>query len=238
MQKANLVIGAGGNIGREIVKQLLSIDDYCVIASTRGNDVQGVDEQLDRIGAKIYSISDITEQDVSIEYFNNISKYYFIKNVIYSVGHCPAGGFAEEIKYPLSEMSMDRYWNEIKMHQIGPLNVFQTMLKNLVDGGSFTFISSAITRIPEFPPFMHPYHHVSVIAAEDELIKGMRHDSAVKERNIKIHRIAPGAVDTPFHSTGPKPPSGYVSTKEVANAVTEAIQGDEEVDRQILPQSK
>lgn len=235
MKKKVIVFGAGGSIGNKIVCDLLNKGNN-VIASSReyGDVLLNCDEISKNI--QIFPVKDVAKE-FSLSGTDDVD-FSGLDSVVYTVGHCPPDGFADEIKTPLSEVSIGKFRNEINMHQIGVLNVFQTMLPHLVDGGSFTFISSAITRVPEFPPFMHPYHHVSVIAAEDELIKGMRHDPVVKERNIKIHRIAPGAVDTPFHSTGPKPPSGYVSIEEVAKAVVEAIAGDEEVDRQILPQPK
>jgi hypothetical protein len=59
----------------------------------------------------------------------------------------------------------------------------------------------------------------------------------VKKRGIKIHRIAPSAVDTPFHEEG-QTPVPLIPIEVVTKAVVDAIQGDEEVDKQILPQSK
>lgn len=159
--------------------------------------------------------------------------------VIYCVGHCPAGGFVEAaIKHPLSTLPLEQYQREIAIHQIGVLNVFQQMLPKMRDGGCFVFLSSAITRLKgNFPPFLNAHHHASVISAEDWLIEGMRHDPEVKRRNIKIHRIAPAAVDTPFHhGEGQKPPA-MISVEAVVTEIIAATQSGLDVDKEILPSS-
>lgn len=157
-----------------------------------------------------------------------------LDGIIYAVGHCPPGGFSEAIKYSLSQLPLETYQNEIGMHQVGVLNVFQCLLPNLKDGGCFVFLSSAITRLKDkFPPAMHAHYHASVIAAEDWLIEGMRHDPVVAERQIKIHRLAPAAVDTPFHHGGPQPPK-LIPVGLVAEEVVRALGSDKHVDKELL----
>lgn len=120
------------------------------------------------------------------------------------------------------------------MHQIGALNTFQYMLDRVSDEGCFVFMSSAITRLKDqFPPFLQAHYHASVIGALDFLVDGMRQDPAVIERRIKIHRIAPAAVDTPFHATGPKPPK-LIPVGEVVEEIIKALQSEEVVDKQII----
>ncbi|MGB9608792.1 MAG: SDR family NAD(P)-dependent oxidoreductase, partial [Minisyncoccia bacterium] len=160
--------------------------------------------------------------------------FYKLDGIIYAVGHCPPNGFQDAIKHPLSQLSLDKYRSEINMHQVGVLNVFQCMTPKLKDGGCFVFISSAITRLKgQFPPFLQAHYHASVISAEDWLIEGMRNDPLIIKRKIKVHRVAPAAVDTPFYQgyQGPKPK--LIPIERVAKEIVHALQSEEIVDKQI-----
>lgn len=219
MKKQVIVFGAGGSIGTKIVFDLIQ-GGYQVVTPTRSCDVADRDILDDYLKFRIGHYNDGFD------------------SVIYAIGHCPDGGFMEAVGTPLSQLPLETYKREIGMHQVGVLNVFQTMLPNLVDGGNMLFLSSAITRMKgKFPPHIHADPHASVISAEDWLIDGMRHDTEVIRRNIKIHRIAPSAVDTPFHEKG-QTPVPLIPIEVVVKAVVDAIGGDEEVDRQILPEPK
>lgn len=214
MKKKVIVFGAGGSIGTKIVFDLIQAK-YQVLTPTRSCDVD--------------------DRGILDDYLNDFKKDF--DHVVYTVGHCPAGGFMEAVGTPLSQILLDTYINEISMHQVGVLNVFQAMLPHLVDSGSMLFISSAITRMKgKFPSHIHADPHASVIAAEDWLIDGMRHDPEVQKRKIKIHRIAPSAVDTPFHKEG-QTPVPLIPIKTVVDEVMEALSSDKVVDKQILPKS-
>jgi NAD(P)-dependent dehydrogenase (short-subunit alcohol dehydrogenase family) len=158
-------------------------------------------------------------------------------SVIYAVGHCPSGGFGEASRVPLSEISLETYEREISMHQRGPLLVFQKFLGLVRPGGSFVFLSSAVTRDNGvgIPPSLHIQYHASVIAGLDWLVAGMRRDPAVLKRGILVHRIAPGAVDTPFHRghDGPKPPK-VIPAMTVATKVVLTIGSSTVVDEMVL----
>mgnify|MGYP001559238563 CR=1 FL=1 len=230
--KTYLVFGAAGFIGREIVRQLLAAG-HEVIALVRERHDQ-VAKTLFRLGAIVEVINDVADRSAMIDYAVRIHKTPKFDGVIYAVGHCPPDGFLQEIGSPLSRLSLERYMRLIEMHQIGVLNVFQNMNAHLTDGGCFVFITSAITRLKgQFPPFLHAHHYASAISAEDWLVDGMRHDPAVIARKIKIHRVAPAAVDTPFHHGGPKPPN-LIPVSTVVEEVIRALESDEVVDTQIV----
>lgn len=235
-KKSYLVFGAAGFIGNKIAHKLL--EDSCLVTiSTKVMDASGrcFFELIDK-GAGRIACDDVSDRE-RIKYMSDTIKIRFsddLNGIIYSVGHCPPYGFHEAIKYPLSELPLNDYFNEIKMHQIGILNVFQIMLKNVKDNGCFVFLSSAITRLKgQFPPFLQAHYHASVISAEDWLIDGMRADPVVAKRNIKIHRIAPAAVDSPFHRTGPRPPK-LIPVETVVSEIIDALNSDEHIDKIIL----
>lgn len=227
--KNYLVFGANGSIGKEIVSQL-NVHGNLVIASTRGKN-----EELLEKGVLVDVIEDVSNRETLETYSRHLSALYNnFDGIVYSVGHCPPNGFPDAIRYPLSQLPLQKYMDEVNMHQIGVLNVFQCTIKNLKDGGSFVFISSAITRLKgQFPAFLQAHHHASVISAEDWLIDGMRHDPTVTNRKIKIHRIAPAAVSTSFHESGPKPPK-LIPVETVVHEVLDALESETVVDKQLL----
>ncbi len=232
MQKRYLVFGAAGSIGGEIVRQLRN-REFHVIAAIRSHHQETTGRKFTQLGAQCALIDDVSDRACVLGYFRQFPDA-MLDGVVYSVGHCPPNGFDDAIRYPLSQLPFDKLTAEIRMHQTGVLNVFQLMLSHVKDAGCFLFMSSAITKVSDdqWPPFLHAHYHAGMIAAEDYLIRGMRIDPAVKSRGIKIHRIAPGAVNTPFHHGGPFS-SSAVSVDTVGNAVVEALECETVVDRQI-----
>lgn len=229
--KTYLVFGAAGSIGQETVHQLLAAG-HRVIASVRERGK--IKEELLRNEALLVNvIENVAHQQTLEAYASYLSNFCRLDGIIYAVGHCPPNGFLDAIKYPLSQLPLDEYEREIDMHQIGVLNVFQRMVGNLKNGGCFVFISSAITRLKgQFPPFLQAHYHASVISAEDWLVDGMRHDPIIAEREIKVHRVAPAAVDTLFHRGGPQPPK-LIPISTVVEEIIRALQNKEVVDKQI-----
>lgn len=231
VMKTYLVFGAAGSIGQEVVRQLIAAD-HRVIASVREHH-QEIKKELSRDGALVDVIEDVADRNTLVAYASNLTDLYKLDGIIYAVGHCPPNGFPDAIKHPLSQLSLDKYRSEVNMHQIGVLNVFQCMVGNLQDGGCFVFISSAITRLKgQFPPFLQAHYHASVISAGDWLVDGMRHDPVIVKRKIKVHRVAPAAVDTPFHHGGPKPQK-LISISAVVEEIVHALESDQHVDKQI-----
>jgi len=234
-EKNYLIFGAGGSIGSEVA-QRLARDENCVIASIRYRNARSaaVIEKLQAAGAITDVLGDVSDRSAVQKCFERNCMGMF-DGVIYAVGHCPPGGFPDAIKYPLSQLPVGLFMNEIAMYQIGVLNVFQIMLPLVKDGGCFTFISSAITRLTdeEWPSFLQAHYHAAMISAEDWLIRGMRMDPAVKRRGIKIHRLAPKAVDTPFHQHehGPKPPQ-LLSVETVVEKIVSSLTSEKTVDEQ------
>lgn len=230
--KSYLVLGAAGSIGQEVVYRLLSTR-HRVLALVREHH-KVIRRELPHNGAIVDVIEDVADREALETYANNLSHLYDLDGIVYAVGHCPPNGFPGAIEHPLSQLPLDQYRREIDMHQIGVLNVFQCMRRNLKDGGCFVFISSAITRLKgQFPPFLQAHYHASVIAAEDWLVDGMRHDPMITDHRIKVHRLAPAAVDTPFHHGGPQPPK-LIPISTVVEEVIQALQSEEVVDKQIL----
>lgn len=225
---AYIVIGAGGSIGSAVVRALRVANKPVYAAVHRY-------EQLAQFSTQVESgFLDVAEFSLMERFAKRIALRAPVKGVVYSVGHCPPGGVARAVSRPLGKYTGGEYRREVTMHQIGVLTAFMTLLPVLTKGGSFVFLSSAITRMKRrFPEGVFGEAHASVIAAKDFLIDGMRRDPEVVRNGINIHRIAPAAVDTPFHEGNPLN-LPLVPLTTVAQAVVEALASSTVVDRELL----
>ena len=124
-----------------------------------------------------------------------------------------------------------RHQHEAAKSELEKIGTIVTIL----DEGSFLFLSSAITRLSDdqWPPFLQAHYHAGVISAEDWLIRGMRMDPEVMGRGVKIHRLAPAAINTPFHQKGPQPPR-LIPIPDVVEEIMDALKSDATIDKQIL----
>lgn len=216
-----LVFGAAGHVGRAVCKRLINEGhDVLALRKTSGH-ITGLE------GCK-NDYYDVTTGSHGLLISEHLVFKRSFDAIVYCVGHCPPGGFAEAISRPISDFPISEMEREIGMHALGPFNVFQKFLPGMKDNGRFVFLSSAATRILEMPlaerPSIHIYHHLGVIRAQDAFIEGMRADPVVKKRGITIHKIAPPRItDSPFHSTDSEIPAGSKSPKGVttADVVTE-----------------
>jgi NAD(P)-dependent dehydrogenase (short-subunit alcohol dehydrogenase family) len=227
--KTCLIFGAGGSIGREVAQTLFKSGNR-VIASVRRPLKQ---PDPSRAGVIYEVLEDVADRNSMEALADRLVSEHPLDAVIYAVGHCPPDGFRDAISRPLSELPLKTYMDEVGMHQVGALNAFQCLSGMVVEGGCFVFLSSAITRLRgKFPPFLQAYHYASVIAAEDWLIEGMRHDPMTAKRRIKVHRLAPIAVDTHFHRSGPKPPR-LLPIGAVVEEILHALESPVDIDKQI-----
>jgi hypothetical protein len=165
--------------------------------------------------------------------------------IVYAVGkYGKVGGFDDEIKDPLIGASpgdqaavAGKLQEAVRLHLLGLHNVVQ-LLRFLEPGSSLAVLSSAITRFTpdQLPPEIHAGHYLTATTAKDMLVECLRCDPTVCERGLLIHRLAFGAVDTPFHRDCKHTPSVMLPVKFVANQVVAALASDEVVDKQFLPE--
>ena len=231
--KNYLVIGAAGSIGQEVVRTLTA-DGHYVVAAVRHSTPEKIELKLKNLGAMIYVLNDVSHRPDVEECLMHFIGTRF-DGIIYCVGHCPPGGFSEATTHPLLELPVNDLMKEFDMYQLGPLHIFQVMHRLVKDDGCFLFISSAITRLGnKWPSFLHAQYHAGMISALDFLVYGMRAALASQNRHISVHRVVPGAVDTPFHHGGP--PIKLLPISRVVGAVLKALSSETSMDILLLPE--
>lgn len=231
MKKRYVVFGGSGSIGSSVTNRLLETESI-VHATSFSTPLS---EILPRDGLRVSRV-DVTNRDDVRILGNKEIRRGCIDGVVYAVGHCPPSGATTALMTPLSRLHHEAYAQDVGRHQLGVLNVFQTMLRVVRNGGAFVFISSAVTRFKgtEVPGRLQFHAHAGVIAAEDWLVDAMRRDPIVIERGIKIHRIAPAAVDTPFHSGCGLKSLRLIAVVSVVAKVLEALSADAVVDEMMV----
>lgn len=231
-----VVLGASGALGTEVCGQVLR----------RGHQVSAIastEQSLSRLQSKHRDIdcfradvrSDLAVADIA---YSELHADGRVDGVIYLVGRCPEGGFDNVIAHRLEDPQVvANLQTDLDLHVIGALTVFGEFSKDVREGGSFTFISSACNRVLQggAPDWLHLGHHGTAIAALDGLIGWMRLAAVTKEKGFIINRVAPGAIDTPFHQKCRRQPPAKLSLVDVATALVDAALGNVQVDREMLP---
>lgn len=188
-----LVIGGSGFIGGAIAREL----------EVQGHKVFKTSLTEGRSGCARLDVMDIGSIEATTVAFESVGK---LDAIVYAVGNCPKGGFMNEINKPLTVIDSSELRKNLELHVEGFLNVVQGLWPLLTDGGHIVVVSSAITRLNDAPapPFLTVGHYAAAKAAQDALIGWLRKDQNILEKGIKIHRLAPPAVDSPFHVGTPE----------------------------------
>jgi NAD(P)-dependent dehydrogenase (short-subunit alcohol dehydrogenase family) len=237
-----LVVGGSGSMGWPICRALIA-DGYQVISLTRGIHprpeeyalhLNGTTQKvpLREISCNVTSInSDHLLNDIWIKLSRPLSA------IVYAVGDCPPGKFDSAVKLPLCDIDDGILSHELNIHVIGLLNVVRKLHTCLQPSGHVVVISSAITRLTDAtcPPWLHAGHYAAAKAAQDELVRWFRRDPCIKDRNILVHRLAPAAVDTPFHQGCEHQPPAMLSVDDVAQRVLDALQSTAVIDEIMMP---
>lgn len=235
-----LLAGASGSIGRSIALRLLN-DGYSLLLHVRSlRKAEAIRDMLEREGVTdnfSFVTFDIRDSVESInESIKNISDS--LSSALYFIGNCPPAGFDDAVATPMSQLAVKTFQDDLDIHPIGLMKFYQATLPLMTKEGSYVIGSSAITRFtPQtMPPWVNVFGHIAVIAAEHKIVDGMRHELLqANNRNIKVHHIMPGGVDTDFHRGCVHQAPAYVSINQVVDAVIAAIDSNSNVDTQLVP---
>lgn len=218
MKKNVLVVGGSGFIGGAIATALEA--EGCKVFRTSSTAGKEKCARLD-----VRDLGSIEATAMGFE-----AAKVQLDAIIYAVGNCPKGGFAEELGKRLTDIDPAELQKNLDLHVTGFLNVVQGLLPCLKDGGHIIVLSSSVTRLNnesayKVPRFLTIGHYAAAISAKDALIGWLRKDQQILERDIKIDRLAPPAVDSPFHEGTPKEfaPSKLLPVGKIIEAVFYAL---------------
>ncbi len=229
------VFGATGNLGRPITEQLL-LQGANVHAIARHKENLEQLEKNDRLHTHSIEI----QNRHPFRLTTDLKKLPPLDSLVYCLGHYPANGFDKEVSQPLSVSKGALLARDLQVH-VTRLDLLYRELLNislLKQEAHLVVIGSAITRLTEneCPPWLHAWHYTVATAAKEALVRGMRHDPATKKLNLRIHYLAFGAVDTPFHHGCEHQPPKMLSIERVVDEVMCALHSDTHVHKHILAQ--
>lgn len=231
-RKLAIVIGASGEIGSALSMALTS--DGCRVVGV-ARRLPGLQRVSDIIGDSFYCYSaDFTkEADVMGCFRSIIGKHGRPDFVIHTAAITP------DPDTPLAELSLAGWQRTFDTYVTGLFLCVRESLRSLEAGAHILAVSSAVTRIPgdQLPPGFHVGHYAAAKSAVDELCKWARREA--HERGILLSRLAPGAVDTPFHRNAPphRRPAAMLSLSTVAEKVTSALRDKRELDEILVARS-
>lgn len=233
-QKKKVVVVAGGTgcIGNAIVKKMLS-EDCKIAVISRGNH-QTSDELIlnsNKQGLVTFHKADVSrEEQVRNCILEIIQIHEKIDFFVYSAGIAP------DTDVPLTNYKLEDWENTFDVYVKGFFLCFRECMKVMKPSGHILAISSAVTRFSSdnLPP-IYAGHYAASKAALDELLKWGKREA--HEKGILLSRIAPAAVDTPFHQNAPnyrKPPA-VISLTQLADEVAKALLKKEEYNFYLIP---
>ena len=239
-----LVVGGSGSIGWPICRALMA-EGYPVISMTRGLHPRpeeyalhlngtAAPVRLQEINCNVIGVN----CDPALDRIRRQHSQYCtrLSAIIYAVGDCPPGSFDNEVAVPLCDLEDGILCHALTLHVSGLLNVMRNLHTCLRPSGHVVVISSAITRLTDAtcPAWLHAGHYAAAKAAQDELVRWLRRDPRIKDRHIMVHRLAPAAVDTPFHRGCQHQPPVALSVDDVASRVIDCLEGTKIIDEMMM----
>jgi NAD(P)-dependent dehydrogenase (short-subunit alcohol dehydrogenase family) len=226
-----VIVGAAGAIGSEVVKQSLAAG-YAVAAVGRS------ESSLMRLRTALGSPSDLSEwvADAAVE-----GALAAVFRELLSRGACVgalvhAAGLPPDPETPLLAYRLADWNATFHVYATGVFVAVREALQTNTPGMHVVVLSSAVTRFrsDNLPP-IHAGHYAAAKAAVDELCKWARREA--HEQGMLLSRIAPAAVDTPFHRMAPthRRPRATIPLDLVARTIVDAIQTGREIDTTLLP---
>ena len=234
--KRILVVGGSGSIGGAVVEGLPERGAR-VFASAR------TEVGAERLILRYSGVSDVTVLRIHVLQPSSqwgLDWTAFIQNnldgIVYAVGDCPPRGFDNAIKHPLNALSGEDIKYDLELHCVGFQNLMREALPVLGPSASVVAVSSAITRLTDkdCPSWLYAGHYAAATAAKDELVRWWRRDPKIQKKGVKIHRIAFGAVDTPFHKGSIHKPPALIPLKMAAGEIIAALESDVIVDKTVM----
>lgn len=235
--KRFIVFGGTGAIGGEVVKQLTQEGARVWSMSRHALEMFSTECVVNRVVDVASPISLIElEARIKAESTDDEGHFTPFDGIVFAVGVRYEGGFDGAIRYSLFFLPMWCLEAEMSTHVYGLQNILTHFESLLKPKGCFVVVSSAITRLTArtCPPWLYAGHYAAAKAAQDELVRWWRRDQVVRAQKLLIHRLAFGAVETPFHANSEHRPSRLIPLEKAGSEIVRALGSKRLVDKTVL----
>lgn len=206
-----VVTGASRGIGRLLVERLIK-KGYRVVGIARSR------EALEELKSKFGDSFEYIAQDLAKE---NVEKD--IKDALEDLGVAKVDVLVNNAGFgvvkPLLEHSEEELQKLFRVLTISPILMTKELLPFMQEGAKVVMVLSgvAFVRIPEMSAYgaaKAGLHYLSLTLSEE-----------LREKGIKVIRVYPKQVATPFWN---KTPKGAIPPEQVADAIMRAIEKEKE----------
>lgn len=143
--------------------------------------------------------------------------------------------FPPDVEIGLADYPMEAWRQTLTVYVTGFLVAFQEGLRLMKSGGHIVAIGSAVTRFDgqHLPP-INAGHYSAAKAALNELCKWGRREAHT--RGLLLSRIAPGALDVPYHREAPKErrPKATLPVPALVRQIIDAVNEGRELDLELV----
>jgi|ERR1043165_4530155 3-oxoacyl-[acyl-carrier protein] reductase len=232
-KKVSILIGGTGEIGSAIAIRLFDLGCAVVLVSRGISPRNPILRQAVTDPARLtFHQADFADEKQVKTCLNDVKSVHgHIDFVVYSAGIAP------DPDTPLSRYLLSDWLATLNTYLTGFFLCFRESMEFLESGAHILAVSSAVTRLdPSSVPGLHVGHYAAAKHALDTLVKWARHEA--HGRGLLLSRIAPGAVDTPFHRNAParRKPTHVLPLAVVAERIVGALVGGIEIDEELVAQ--
>ena len=215
-----LVTGASSGIG-EAISRKLSSENYHVILSSRSADkLNHLNKELMGLGYKTYIIPcDVTNEKDVENLYKESSKIGFVNCVLNNAGF---GKFSK-----ISDVSNSDWNQQLDTNLKGPFLIVKQFVKDMINNkqGKILFVNSVAGK--------YGYPFSAAYVASKFGLKGLADSlrNELREYNIKVISIHPGAIDTNFWDNikADFPREEMLCAKDVADTIFHALKAPRSV---------
>ena len=212
--KIALVTGASSGIGKEIADKLCQSGFEVILCSRDKQRLNRINDIFLDKGYKTHAIPCDVKNELDVDrLYKKSSKKGFVSCVVNNAG---LGKFSN-----ITKMNVTDWDDQINTNLRGSFLVTRKFVKHMIDNqnGKIVFINSVAGKFG--------YPNSSAYVASKYGLRGFADSlrNELREHNIKVVSIYPGAIDTDFWKNvkGDFPREEMLSSKSVADITCEAI---------------
>jgi len=225
-KRTAIIIGGSGQIGKAIVDHFIRAGCRVAVVSRGNTNIPWSDAEDQVISLR----ADVGDENQVRDLFRLVRETF---GKIDFLVH--AAAIEPDVDNPIADYPLTSWELTYRTYVTGVFICMKEALHQLGPEGHFVVLSSAVTRFQEgsLPPF-YVGHYASAKAALNELCKWARRE--FHERGLLLSRIAPAAVDVPYHRNAPphRRPAKLISLDLIASTIVHASLENVEVDEEIV----